>query len=60
MAIVTLPFYAIVLRPFVKQDISASGLKYLLGYSEFGRNFDGEIMVFGAMNATDHHNYMER
>ena len=60
MAIITLPFYAIVLRPFVKQDISASGLKYLLGYSEFGRNFDGEIMVFGAMNPTDHHNYMER
>ena len=60
MAIVTLPFYGIVLRPFVEQDISSSGLKYLLSYSEFGRNFDGEIMVFGSMNPTDHNNYIER
>ena len=53
MAIQTLSFISLILRPFVNQDISTDGLKYLLSYANPNRNFDGEIMAFGAMSGGD-------
>ena len=53
MAIQTLSFMSLILRPFVNQDISTDGLKYLLSYANPNRNFDGEIMAFGAMSGGD-------
>lgn len=52
MAIRVMPFYAIILRPFVEQEISRSGWEALVRNAALGR-FDGEIMAFGAMNPMD-------
>ena len=50
MAIQTLSFISLILRPWVEQDIDKNCWKYLLSYSDRHRNFDGEIMAFGAMS----------
>ena len=49
MAIRILPFHAIVLRPFVSQDITQSGWRMLV-LNAAGGLFDGEIMAFGSMD----------
>ena len=49
MAIAVMPYYALVLRPIVSQEISNETLKWLLTHADRSCNFDGEIMVFGAM-----------
>ena len=54
MAIKALQFYSVILRPFVSQRITARGWEYLLLRADRQRNFDGEIMVFGAMSPSDH------
>ena len=56
MAIQTLSFISLIVRPYVKQTIKPEGWRYLLGYADPFRNFDGEIMVFGAMSG----NYIDR
>ena len=53
MAIQTLSFISLILRPFVPQTIKSEGWRYLLGYAEPLRNFDGEIMAFGATSGQD-------
>ena len=50
MAIQTLSFISLILRPYVAQPISTDGWKYLLAQVDPYRNFDGEIMAFGAMS----------
>lgn len=52
MAIAVMPFYSIVLRVFVEQDISQRGWRTLMLQAALGR-FDGEIMALGAMNSMD-------
>ena len=49
MAIQILSFVSLTLRPWVEQDIDKNCWKYLLSYSDWQRNFDDEIMAFGAM-----------
>ena len=53
MAAQTLSFISLILRPFVYQEISGGGWAYLLSYADPNRNFDGEIMAFGAMSGGD-------
>jgi len=53
MAIQLMPFITLILRVNVKQKISAEGRQYLMHYSQPQKNFDGELMVFGAMNGQD-------
>ena len=53
MAIQTLSFISLILRPYVEQPISTDGWKYLLAQTDPHRNFDGEIMAFGAMSGQD-------
>ena len=53
MAIQTLSFISLILRPYVQQSISTDGWQYLLARADPHRNFDGEIMVFGAMSDHD-------
>ena len=53
MAIQTLSFISLILRPYVQQDIDPDGWAYLLSRADPNRNFDGEIMAFGAMSGTD-------
>lgn len=52
MAIRVMPFYAIILRPFVEQEITRAGWDVLVRHAAIGP-FDGEIMAFGAMNRMD-------
>mgnify|MGYP001077093698 CR=1 FL=1 len=52
MAIRTLSFISLILRPYVSQTISTEGWQFLLGYADRQRNFDGEIMAFGAMSGS--------
>lgn len=52
MAIRVMPFFAIILRPFVEQEISRAGWEALVRHAAIGP-FDGEIMAFGAMISTD-------
>lgn len=52
MAIKTLSFISLILRPYVSQTISTEGWQFLLGYADRQRNFDGEIMAFGAMSGS--------
>jgi hypothetical protein len=52
MAIRTLSFISLILRPYVFQPISTDGWQFLLGYANPQRNFDGEIMAFGAMSGS--------
>ena len=53
MAIQTLSFISLILRPYVQQPISTDGWKYLLSHADPYRNFDSEIMAFGAMSGRD-------
>ena len=53
MAIQTLSFISLIVRPYVTQTIKPEGWRYLLGYADSRRNFDGEIMAFGAMSGND-------
>ena len=53
MAIQTLSFISLILRPYVQQPISTDGWKHLLPQADPHRNFDGEIMAFGAMSGHD-------
>ena len=53
MAIQTLSFISLILRPYVQQDIHPDGWAFLLDQSDPNRNFDGEIMAFGAMSGGD-------
>ena len=53
MAIQTLSFISLILRPYVQQDIDPDGWAYLLDHADPNRNFDGEIMAFGAMSGGD-------
>ena len=58
MAIQTLSFISLILRPFVKQPISSEGWRFLMRYANPHRNFDGEIMAFGAMSGNDIDHYI--
>ena len=53
MALVRIPFIGLIFRPFVKQEISRECLLGLLGQINPEKNFDGELMVFGAMSTRD-------
>ena len=53
MAIQTLSFISLILRPYVKQPISTDGWKTLFAQVDPHRNFDGELMAFGAMSGQD-------
>ena len=53
MAIQTLSFISLILRPYVAQPISTDGWKYLFAQADPHRNFDGEIMAFGTMSGHD-------
>ena len=53
MAIQTLSFISLILRPYVKQPISTDGWKALFAQVDPHRNFDGELMAFGAMSGQD-------
>ena len=53
MALVRIPYFGLIFRPFVKQEISRECLLGLLGQINPERNFDGELMVFGAMSNRD-------
>jgi hypothetical protein len=50
MAIQTLSFISLTLRPYVKQPISTDGWKHLLGQVDPCSNFNGELMAFGTMS----------
>jgi hypothetical protein len=60
MAIQTLSFLSLILRPYVEQHISTDGWHYLLSQADPHRNFDGEIMAFGAMSGRDIDRIIER
>ena len=53
MAIQTLSFISLILRPYVKQPISTDGWKSLFAQVDPHRNFDGELMAFGTMSGRD-------
>ena len=53
MAIRTLSFISLILRPFVKQPISTDGWKTLFAQVDPHRNFDSELMAFGKMSGHD-------
>ena len=60
MAIQKLSFISLILRPWVQQDIKSDGWAYLLSQSDPNRNFDGEIMAFGAMSDVDINSIIDR
>ena len=49
MAIKVMPFYSIILRPFVDQPIAERGWRRIVEWASMGL-FDGEILALGAMN----------
>ena len=51
MALVRIPYFGLIFRPFVKQDIFQECLIWLLGQINPERNFDGELMVLGSMSS---------
>ena len=53
MAIQTLSFISLILRPYVEQPISTDGWKTLFAQVDRHRNFDGELMAFGTMSGHD-------
>ncbi len=53
MAIQTLSFISLILRPYVKPTIGIDGWKYLFAQVDTYRNFDGELMAFGAMSGVN-------
>ena len=60
MAIQTLSFISLILRPYVKQPISTDGWKSLFAQVDPHRNFDGELMAFGTMSGHDMDQIIER
>jgi len=48
LAITVMPFYAIILRPFVDQPIAERGWQRIVQWAAMGL-FDGEILAIGAM-----------
>ena len=60
MAIQTLSFISLILRPHVKQPISTDGWRYLFAQVDPYRNFDGELMAFGTMSGQDMDQIIER
>ena len=60
MAIQTLSFISLILRPYVEQPISSDGWKYLFSQVDPHRNFDGEIMAFGTMSGQDMQGIIDR
>ena len=60
MAIQTLSFISLILRPYVKQPISTDGWKSLFAQVDPHRNFDGELMAFGTMSGRDMSKIIER
>lgn len=55
MAIIEMPFYTLILRVDVQQEISADGWRALFQCVNPASNFDGELMVFGSINDMDLH-----
>ena len=53
MAIQTLSFISLILRPYVEQPISTDGWKHLFAQVDPHRNFDGELMAFVTMSGRD-------
>ena len=53
MAIQTLSIISLILRPYVEQPISTDGGRQLFAQVDLYRNFDGELMAFGAMPGQD-------
>ncbi len=53
MAIKLMPFITLILRVETPNSVSAGGWRYLLKRCNPQKNFDGEIMVFGAMSGGD-------
>ena len=53
MAIQTLSFINLIIRPWVEQEISSEGWAFLLNHTDPNRNYGGEIMAFGAMSNRD-------
>ena len=60
MAIQTLSFISLILRPYVEQPISTEGWKHLFAQVDPYRNFDGELMAFGTMSGQDMDTIIER
>ncbi|MDG1736801.1 MAG: hypothetical protein P8L68_05955 [Paracoccaceae bacterium] len=60
MAIQTLSFISLILRPYVEQPISTDGWKSLFAQVDPHRNFDGELMAFGTMSGQDMDTIIER
>ena len=60
LAIQTLSFISLILRPYVKQPISIEGWKSLFAQVDPYRNFDGELMAFGTMSGRDMSKIIER
>lgn len=58
MAIRLMPFITLILRTSVEQNISSDGWRYLFHRCDPHQNFDGEIMVFGAMSGRDIEQYI--
>ena len=60
MAIQTLSFISLILRPYVEQPISTDGWRHLFAQVDPYRNFDGELMAFGTMSGHDMEKIIER
>ena len=60
MAIQTLSFISLILRPYVEQPISTHGWKFLFAQVDPHHNFDGELMAFGMMSGHDMDRIIER
>jgi hypothetical protein len=60
MAIQTLSFISLILRPYVEQPISSDGWKYLFAQVDPHRNFDGELIAFGTMSGQDMQGIIDR
>ena len=60
MAIKTLSFISLILRPYVEQPISTDGWKHLFAQVDPYRSFDGELMAFGTMSGQDMDTIIER
>jgi hypothetical protein len=60
MAIQTLSFISLILRPYVEQPISTDGWKHLFAQVDPYRSFDGELMAFGTMSGQDMDTIIER
>ena len=59
MAIRVLPFYALVVRFDASRVTSSAGWRFLMQSCDRSRNFDGELIVFGAMNYNDIQDYLK-